>query len=255
MWNTFSTDAPQGTSAGAITFAGANGDQIHAYVARPDGDGRHPGIVAVHHMPGWDEFYQEFARRLANHGYTVIGPDLYCRVGHGTPDDIAAKVRADGGVADDQVVGDLDAARQWLRVQPTSNGRGGIVGTCSGGRQALLTASRAQGFNAVIDLWGGGVVAAKEALTPKQPVAPVDYTKDLQTPLLGLFGNDDQRPTPAEVDTHEEELKKHGKTYEFHRYDGAGHGFFYYDRPMYRQQQAMDGWAKVFAFFAKHLSQ
>jgi carboxymethylenebutenolidase len=255
MWNSFSTDAPQGISAAVTTYSGANGDEIHAYVARPDGDGHYPGIVAVMHMPGWDEFYQEFSRRLANHGYTVICPDLYCRVGHGTPDDIAAKVRAEGGVADDQVVGDLDAARTWLRQQPASNGKVGILGTCSGGRQALLTASRAPGFDAVIDLWGGRVVAAKEALTPKQPVAPVDYTKDLQTPLLGLFGNDDQAPTPAEVDIHEAELKKHGKSYEFHRYDGAGHGFFYYDRPLYRQQQAMDGWGKVFAFFDKHLKQ
>ncbi|MDQ6674772.1 MAG: dienelactone hydrolase family protein [Chloroflexota bacterium] len=253
MWNSFSTDAPQGQSAGVTTLTGANGDQIHAYVARPDGDGPFPGIVAVHHMPGWDEFYQEFVRRLANHGYTVICPDLYCRAGHGPPDDIAAKVRADGGVADDQVVGDLAAAREWLRQQPSSNGKVGIVGTCSGGRQALLTASRAPGFDAVVDLWGGRVVAAKDALTPKQPVAPVDYTKDLQAPLLGLFGNDDQAPSPAEVDTHETELKKHAKAYEFHRYDGAGHGFFYYDRPPYRQQQAMDGWNKVFAFFDKYL--
>jgi carboxymethylenebutenolidase len=75
----------------------------------------------------------------------------------------------------------------------------------------------------------------------------------LQTPLLGLFGNDDQRPSPADVDKHEQELKKHGKKYEFHRYDGAGHGFFYYDRPAYRQQQAMDGWNKVFAFFENNL--
>jgi carboxymethylenebutenolidase len=253
MWNSFSTEAPQGISAGVTTYSATNGDQIHAYVARPDREGRYPGIVAVHHMPGWDEFYQEFTRRLANHGYTVICPDLYCRVGHGTPDDIAAKVRADGGVADDQVVGDLDAARLWLRQQSTSTGKVGILGTCSGGRQALLTASRAPGFDAVIDLWGGRVVAPKESLTAKQPVAPVDYTKDLETPLLGLFGNDDQAPTPAEVDTHEAELKKHGKSYEFHRYDGAGHGFFYYDRPLYRQQQAMDGWGKVFAFFDKHL--
>ena len=49
-------------------------------------------------------------------------------------------------------------------------------------------------------------------------------------------------------------LKKHGKDYEFHRYDDAGHGFFYYDRPMYRVEQALDGWAKVFAFFGKHLA-
>jgi len=254
MWNSFDTSAPRAISAGVTTIAAANGDQIHAYVARPEGDGPFPGIVLVHHMPGWDELYQEFARRFANHGYNTLSPDLYCRVGHGTPDDIAAKVRADGGVADDQVVADCSAAAKWLKALPTSNGKVGIIGTCSGGRQAVLVAARTRDFDAVADLWGGRVVAAKEALTPKQPVAPIDYTKDLQVPLLGLFGNDDQAPSPAEVNQHEEELKKHGKNYEFHRYDGAGHGFFYYDRPIYRQQQAMDGWAKVFAFFEKNLS-
>ena len=42
------------------------------------------------------------------------------------------------------------------------------------------------------------------------------------------------------MNQHEEELKKHGKNYEFHRYDGAGHGFFYWHRPLYRPEQAMD---------------
>ena len=253
MWNSFNTASPQGISAGVTTIAGAHGDQIHAYVARPEGSGPFAGIVAVHHLPGWDEFYQEFARRLANHGYLVICPDLYCREGHGSPDDMAAKVRADGGVADDRVLADCSAAAQWLKSQPGSTGKVGIIGTCSGGRHAVMVASRSSDFDAVADLWGGGVVAPKDSLTPKQPVAPVDYTKDLKAPLLGLFGNEDQRPTAADVDTHEAELKKHGKDYEFHRYDGAGHGFFYYDRPLYRQQQAMDGWGKVFDFFKKHL--
>jgi len=253
MWNSFNTASPQGISAGVTTISGANGDQIHAYVARPESSGPFAGIVAVHHLPGWDEFYQEFARRLANHGYLVICPDLYCREGHGSPDDMAAKVRADGGVADDRVLADCSAAAQWLKSQPGSTGKVGIIGTCSGGRHAVMVASRSSDFDAVADLWGGGVVAPKDSLTPKQPVAPVDYTKDLKAPLLGLFGNEDQRPTAADVDTHEAELKKHGKDYEFHRYDGAGHGFFYYDRPLYRQQQAMDGWGKVFAFFDKHL--
>jgi carboxymethylenebutenolidase len=253
MWNSFNTASPEGLSAGVTTLPGANGDQIHAYVARPDGSGPFAGIVAVHHLPGWDEFYQEFARRLANHGYLVICPDLYCREGHGSPDDIAAKIRADGGVPDDRVLADCTAAAQWLKSQPGSNGKVGIIGTCSGGRHAVMVAGRSSDFDAVADLWGGGVVAPKESLTPKQPVAPVDYTKDLKAPLLGLFGNEDQRPTPADVDAHEAELKKHGKNYDFHRYDGAGHGFFYYDRPLYRQQQAMDGWGKVFAFFDKQL--
>lgn len=92
-----------------------------------------------------------------------------------------------------------------------------------------------------------------DQLTEKFPVSPLDYTRDLSAPLLGLFGNEDKNPTPEQVDQHEAELVKHGKDYEFHRYDGAGHGFFYDHTPAYRQAQAVDGWAKVWAFLEKHL--
>lgn len=253
MWNSFKTDQSLGITTEITTIEGGGGDQIHAYTAQPRAGGRRGGIVAVHHMPGWDEFYLEFSERLARHGYDVICPDLYCRFGHGTPDDVTATVRSQGGVADDSVVGDCEAAMRWLRALPTSNGKVGIIGSCSGGRHAVLVASRVPGFDAVVDLWGGGVVMAADQLTPARPVAPIDYTSKLDSPLLGIFGNDDQSPTPDQVDTHEEQLKKHGKAYEFHRYDGAGHGFFYYHYPIYRPQQAMDGWSKIFAFFAEHL--
>lgn len=93
-----------------------------------------------------------------------------------------------------------------------------------------------------------------EALSPAQPVAPISLTDGLNAPLLGLFGNDDQHPTPEQVNQHEAELKRLGKTYEFHRYDGAGHGFFYYHAPMYRPEAAMDGWGKIFDFFGRHLA-
>jgi carboxymethylenebutenolidase len=87
-----------------------------------------------------------------------------------------------------------------------------------------------------------------------QPVAPIQYTQNLSCPLLGLFGNEDRARTPEQVDQHEAELKTYGKDYEFHHYEGAGRGFFYYDRPMYRIEQALDGWQKVFAFSGKHLA-
>ena len=93
----------------------------------------------------------------------------------------------------------------------------------------------------------------QDELNAKKPVAPIDMTKDLSCPLLGIFGNDDRAPSPEQVNQHEAELKKQGKDYEFHRYDGAGHGFFYYHTANYRQQQAMDGWSKVFSFFDREL--
>lgn len=250
----YTTDMKEGLHAETVMMTGANGDQINAFFARPLGDGPFPAMVLVHHMPGWDLLYREFTYRFAHHGYVTICPNLYFRAGHGTPEDVAAKVRAEGGVSDESAVGDLAGAMKYLNALPYVNGKVGIFGTCSGGRHAFLAACRTTGFNAAIDCWGGSVVMSPDQLNPKRPVSPVDLTKDLSCPLLGLFGNDDSNPTPEQVNHHEAELKKHGKVYEFHRYDGAGHGFFYYDRAAYRQAQAMDGWQKVFAFCEKHLA-
>ena len=247
------TDVYEGLLAETVTLAGANGDWINAYLARPLGPGPFPAMVLAHHMPGWDEWYRQTALKFALHGYITVTPNLYFRAGHGTPEDVAAKVRGVGGISDDQAVGDLAGAMQYVRSLPYSNGRVGVFGTCSGGRHAYLAACRAPGFDAVVDCWGGRVVMPPDQLTPKTPVSPVKYTKDLSCPLLGIFGNEDGNPTPEQVDQHEAELKRHGKAYEFHRYDGAGHGFFYEHRPAYRQAQAMDGWEKVWAFLAKYL--
>jgi carboxymethylenebutenolidase len=75
-WNSFSTEGPLAITASITTYPAGGGDEVHAYVAQPEGDDSRGGIVLVHHLPGWDEFYQEFAERLARHGYTVICPRL-----------------------------------------------------------------------------------------------------------------------------------------------------------------------------------
>jgi len=249
----YQTNMYEGMLSETITIHGASGDVINSYFARPLGAGPFPGMVLIHHLPGWDEWYREATRKFAHHGYAAISPNLYFRDGHGTPEDVAAKVRGDGGVPDDQAVGDIEGAMRYLRSLPYINGKAGVFGTCSGGRQAFLAACRVQGFDAAIECWGGNVVMPPENLTAKQPVAPIDFTKDLSCPLLGLFGEEDQSPTPEQVAQHEQELKNHGKTYEFHMYPGAGHGFFYYHRPNYRQEQAVDGWQKIFTFLEKYL--
>lgn len=250
----YETDMYEGMIAETTSYSGHNGDLINAYMARPLGPGPYPGMVIIHHMPGWDEWYREAARKFAHYGYITISPNLYFRAGHGTPEDVTAKVRAEGGVADEQVMGDLDGAIKWLRAQANLNGKVGIFGTCSGGRQAYLAACRLKGLDAAIDCWGGRVVMEPDQLTDKYPVAPLDYTADLSCPLLGLFGEEDRSPTPEQVAIQEDELKKHGKDYEFHMYPDAGHGFFYYNRPNYRWEQTNDGWEKIFDFLGRHLA-
>ena len=94
---------------------------------------------------------------------------------------------------------------------------------------------------------------SESELTEFCPVARIDYTADLSCPVLGIFGEEDGSPSTQQVSEHEEALKTHGKEYEFHTYPDAGHGFFYYDRSAYRQEQAVDGWQKIFTFLDKHL--
>jgi carboxymethylenebutenolidase len=240
--------------AETIAFRGHRGDLGEAYYARPLG-GPWPGVVLIHHMPGWDEWIKEATRKLAHHGFATIAPHLYFREGPGSPDDVGARVRAAGGVADEQVLGDVTGAMEFLRAQPYANGKIGVIGFCSGGRHTYLAACSLDGIDAAVDCWGGNVIVDDpKQLNAKRPVAPIDLTAKLRCPLLGLFGNDDENPNRDQVNRTEAVLKKLGKTYEFHRYDGAGHAFFNAARPAYRPEQALDGWDKVFAFFRKHLT-
>ena len=213
------------------------------------------GVVLIHHMPGWDEWIKEATRKLAHHGLATISPHLYFREGPGSPDDVGARVRAAGGVADEQVIGDVAGCMEFLRAQPYANGKVGVIGFCSGGRHTYLVPAALPGIDAAVDCWGGNVIVDDpKQLNAKRPVAPIDLTDKMRCPLLGLFGNDDENPNRDQVNRTEAVLKKLGKTYEFHRYDGAGHAFFNASRPAYRAEQALDGWSKVFAFFRKHLA-
>lgn len=253
MWNQIQTDEYEGMLAETVTVPGNNGETVRVYYSRPLGKGPYPGLVLIPHAPGWDEWCRETVRRFSQHGYSVACPDIFRRFGDGTPSEVAQWAREAGGVPDADVMADCGAALRFLASQPNANGQVGVIGMCSGGRHAFLAACTVPGFAAAVDCWGGGVVAPKEDLTPQRPVAPVDYTAQLSCPLMGIFGNEDKRPSPAEVDALEAELKKHGKDYIFHRYDDAGHGIWYYHSPSYRPVQAMDSWAKVFAFFEQHL--
>jgi carboxymethylenebutenolidase len=237
-----------------IFYRGHEGDQVQAYVARPLGDGPFGSVIVIHHMPGWDAGIMEIARKIADQGYLTIAPNLYTRFGTGDPDEVAAVARAAGGTPDATFVGDTAGAIDYLRLMPTSNGKVGIIGFCSGGRHAVLAASSLDNLDAAVDCWGGLVIASEEQLDENHPVAPFDMTANLASPLLGIFGNDDASPTPEQVNQHEEALKQHGKTYKFNRYDGAGHGFFSVNRPGYRAAQATTAWVEVFKWYDRYLS-
>jgi carboxymethylenebutenolidase len=240
-------------SAQNVQLTGHGGATLNAYQALPAGDGPYPGVLVIHHMPGWDSPSKEITRRFAASGYNAICPNLYARQGLDTdPDDAAAATRAEGGVPDGQFVGDASAAIASLRALPTSNGKVGVIGYCSGGRHAFLTAISLP-VDAAVDCYGAFVAGTIPEGFPLKVVPLVDRSAELGCPLLGLFGQDDQFPSPEQVDELEAALKANGKTYEFHRYEGAGHAFFAVDRTAFRPEAALDGWQRIFTWFGTHL--
>jgi carboxymethylenebutenolidase len=239
--------------AETITISGHGGDEIEAYLARPLDSGARGGVVVIHHMPGYDAATKEIVRRFAVHGYNALCPNLYSREAPGAdPDDAAAAVRAAGGVPDDRLVGDVDGAARYLRALDGANGKIGVIGYCSGGRQTFLSACSLQ-IDAAVDCYGAFVVNEPPEGAPVTMKPILGLAPQLSCPLLGLFGAEDNFPAPEETARLSAELDRLGKPHEFHTFDDAGHAFFSVDRPAYRPAAAVEGWKHVFEFFGKHL--
>jgi carboxymethylenebutenolidase len=240
--------------AETIRISGHGGDEIEAYCARPaEGNDTRGGVVVIHHMPGYDRGTKEITRRFAELGFDAVMPNLYWRDAPGAaPDDAAATARAQGGVPDERLVGDVAGAAAYLRSLSTSNGRVGVIGYCSGGRQSVLAACNVD-LDAAVDCYGAFVTGTPPEGFPLKHGNLVDQLPNLRCPLLGLFGNDDKYPSPEHVDELDEILTREGKPHEFHRYDGAGHAFFAVDRPAYRPEAAVDGWERIEEFFTANL--
>ena len=239
--------------AETVLIGGAGGDEVEAYLARPAGDAPRGGVVVIHHMPGYDRATKEIVRRFAELGYDAICPNLYWREAPGAaPDDAAATARANGGVPDERLIGDVGGATAYLRSLPSSNAKVGVIGYCSGGRQAVLAACNLE-LDAAVDCYGAFVVGTPPEGFPLRVTNLVEQLPRLGAPLLGLFGKEDSHPSPEQVAELDQILTADNKPHEFHSYDDAGHAFFAVDRPSYRVAAANDGWERITTFYGSNL--
>src|ERR1700751_1004502 len=177
--------------AETVTIAGDNGDEIEAYSARTLQPGPVGGVVVIHHLPGYDRQTKEFARAFAAGGLNAVMPDLYHREAPGAaPDDAMAAARASGAIPipDERIVGEVAGAAAWLRGLSNSNGKVGVIGHCSGGRQSFLPPVSLP-LDAAVDCYGGFVVeTAPEGHPLHGSPAPVGRAAGPSWPLLGPFG-------------------------------------------------------------------
>ena len=148
-----------------VTITGHGGDAIEAYSARPLTPGPVGGVVVIHHLPGYDRQTKEFARSLAVGGFNAVMPNLYSREAPGAdPDDAMAAAWAQGAIPipDDRVVAEVEGAVAYLKGLPNANGKIGVIGHCSGGRQSFLAAVSLP-LDAAVDCYGGVVVGEPPA--------------------------------------------------------------------------------------------
>jgi carboxymethylenebutenolidase len=227
-----------------VDIAVSGGKPIRGYVVYPEVKEKAPVVIVIHEIFGLSDWVKSVADQLAADGFIAVAPDLLTGMGKdgkGTEgfDSRDAVMQAIRGLKADQVVTQLNAVRAYGLKQPAANGKSATIGFC----------------------WGGGQSFAYAAAQPELSAAVVYYgtspkTEDLakvKAPVMGNYGGNDAR-VDATVPPAQEEMKKLGKTFEAHTYEGAGHGFL-------RQQDGQNGanqkaadqaWPATIKFLREH---
>ena len=225
---------------------------MEIFMFEPEGPGPHPGIVLAQHIPVGhtgienDVVTLKTAERFAENGYAVAVPFIF----HWWPKDAEMQVKRDE-FRDDWTALDLKAAYDYLAAQDhVDAARIGIIGHCWGGRVAWLGACHNPDYKACAIFYGGRI---KLPLGPGTPPA-IELAGNIACPVAGYFGNQDQNPSPEDVDDYDAALTAAGVSHVFHRYDEAGHAFQSFNsEERYRPEASEDAWTKVLAFLAETL--
>lgn len=227
--------------------------ELALYEATPDGSAR-GGVVVIQEAYGVTTHIQDVTRRFAAAGYHAVAPDVFHRAGGGTVaygsplEELLPKF---AGLTDDGILNDVDAALDHLRAAGFTDAQIGTVGFCFGGRATFLV-SLHRALGAAVGFYGGGIV--RPGRFPG--FAPlVDRTGDLQTPWLGLFGDEDASIPVDDVERLRAELTDKARVdHEVVRYPDAGHGFHCDQRADYVEGAAKDAWDRTLAWLERHLS-
>lgn len=237
----------RGLAAGDVRIP-ARDRQIDAYCARP-ADGKNlPVVVLIHEIWSVHEYFKDLCRRLAKLGYLAVSPDLYAR--QGTVGDLPIeKIReVVARVPDEQVMSDLDATVKWVGANGGDVNRLGVTGFCWGGRITWLYCAHSSTPKAGV-AWYGPV---SKPVTELQPKHPVDLAKNLQCPVLGLYGGEDAGIPIDTVDRMKEAIADAKKPSEIAVFPGMPHAFHADYRPSYRKEAAEEGWRRMLDWFRRH---
>lgn len=217
-----------------------NGEGAYAYIAQPDDDAKHPGVVVIQEWWGLEPHVRSIAQRLATEGFIAAVPDLY----HGKiatePDDAMKMVmmlRKNVDRAAHEIIGALETLKANPSVDPK---RLGLIGFCVGGFLAYTVASRYSDLGAVIPFYGAGY-----------DPTPAEVAK-VNAPVLAIYGSKDQSVPASQREKIEHLYKESGKNITIKVYN-AGHAFLNPDHGDGNEVAATEAWSLAMNFLRQHL--
>jgi len=186
---------------------------LKAFVVYPEVKNKATVVVLIHEIFGLSDWAKEMADELAAAGYIVVAPDLLSGSGPNgagseafpTPQLAMPAVSA---LPADQVTADLDAAADYGKTIPASNGKTVVTGFCWGGGKSFAFATHRKDLSAAFVFYGPG---------------PADVST-ITAPVYGFYAGNDAR-IGATIPATTEAMKAAKKKYEPITYEGAGHGF------------------------------
>lgn len=247
----------KGITAGLQRIAVKDGT-LPAYVAGPQGAGKHPVVIVVPEVWGLHEYIRDVCRRLAKEGYIAIAPDFFVRAGDPAPlTEWVEIVRIVGTVTHAQVTGDIGATLDAIArgdIRGADAARIGITGFCWGGLITWMACTTFPQIKAGV-AWYGRLAtppAPNAMFTDGRPF-PVDVAADLRAPVLGLYAENDQSIPPTDVEKMRAALAAAGNMRSsIHVYPGTQHGFHADYREAYNEAAAKEGWARMKQHFAQY---
>ncbi len=229
---------------------------MSAHESIPDGECQRPAIIFLMDGLGYRAALKTMAARLASHGYHVLLPDLYHRVGKHVhfeptvmtqPEKMGEMRKLIGNLTTDMVMSDVAACLDVLASRPNVDAaRVGAVGYCMGGRNAFIAATRfPDHLRATASIHPGGIVTA-------DPASPHLFAGPAQAHMYFGIAKDDVFFTKEQAQTLAETLAALGKRYQIEHYE-ARHGWAVIDTPVYDETEAERHWKAIIALFADEL--
>ena len=211
------------------------------YVSIPASDRTVPGIVVVHGNRVW-KISSRIRRGCSRQvGYAAVAPNLYHRDGPDCKDDNEVRKSR---LRDPSIIRDIKAQSAFSKITRRSTAEA---------RHRRLLHGRAVGLSDVGGEYGlkaGVLFYGSSTMEPYGEAgrSPFDRTREINCPIQGHFGADDQNPSPEDVRKLDAELSKFGKPHEFHSYAGAAHAFVNSGSGNYRPHAAAQSWPKAMGF-------